>query len=57
MKTNAEEEACGAINLIANKRGQFQICLPDAEIEATTWSIADTDRVVNQLKRAICSIT
>jgi len=57
MKTNAEEEACGAINVIANKRGQFQVCLPDAEIEATTWSIADTDRVVNQLKRAICSIT
>jgi hypothetical protein len=36
---------------------QFQVCLYDAEIEATTWSIADMDRIVNQLDRLIYGIT
>jgi hypothetical protein len=51
MKTAAEEVAYWAENMTANQRLQFQVCLSDAEIEATTWSIADTDRAVNQLKR------
>jgi hypothetical protein len=57
MKTAAEEEAYGAVNMTADKRVQFQVCLSDAEIEATTWSIADADRVVNQLEREIYGIT
>ena len=57
MKTAAEEEAYGAVNMTADKRVQFQVCLSDGEIEATTWSIADTDRVVNQLEREIYGIT
>jgi len=51
MMTAAEEEAYGAVNMTADKRVQFQVCLSDAEIEATTRSISDTDRVVNQLER------
>ena len=43
--------------MTADKRVQFQISLSDAEIEATTWSIADADRVVNQLERLIYGIT
>jgi len=57
MKTAAGEEAYGAVNMTADKRVQFQVCLSDAEIEATTWSIADTDRVVIQLEREIYGIT
>jgi len=43
--------------MTADKRVQIQVCLSDAEIEATTWRIADTDRVVNQLKREIYCVT
>jgi len=57
MKTAAEEGAYGAVNMTADKRVQFQVCLSDAEIGATTWSIADADRVVNQLEREIYGIT
>jgi len=57
MKTAAEEEAYGAVNMTADKHVQFQVCLSDAEIEATTWSISDTERVVNQLEREIYGIT
>jgi len=57
MKTDAEEQAYGAANMTTDKRVQFQVCLFDAEIEATTWSIADMDRVVNQLEREIYGIT
>jgi len=57
MKTAAEEEAYGAVNMTADKRVQFQVCQSDVEIEAATWSIADTERVVNQLKRGIYGIT
>jgi len=53
MKTAAEEEAYGAVNMTANKCVQFQVCLSDADIEPTTWSIADMDCIVNQLKREI----
>jgi len=57
MKTAAEEEAYGAVNKTANKPVQFQVCLSDASIEATTRSIADTDLVVNQLETEIYGIT
>ena len=57
MKTAADEEAYGADTMTTNKHVQFQVCLSDAEIEATTWSVADMDRVVNQLKREIYGIT
>jgi hypothetical protein len=57
LKTAAEEEAYGVVNMTANMRVQFQVCLSNTEIEATTWSIADMDRVVNQLERVIYRIT
>ena len=57
MKTAAEEEAYGAVNMTADKRVEFQVCLSDAEIEATTGSITDTDRVVNPLESVIHGIT
>jgi len=57
MKTAAEEEAYGVVYMTTIKRVQFQVGLSDAEIEATTWSIADMDHVVNQLERKIQGIT
>jgi len=57
MKTAAEEQAYGAVNMTADKGVQFLVCLSDAEIEATTWSIGDTDHVVNQVEREIYGIT
>jgi len=57
MKTAAEEAAYGAVNMTANNHAQFQACLSGAEIEASTWSIADTDHVVNQLEKEIYGIT
>ena len=57
VKTDAEEEAYRAENMSANKREQFQVCLCDDAIEATIWSIADTDHVVNQLERESYGIT
>ena len=55
--TAAEEKAYGAANMTTDKRVQFQIRLSDAETEATTWSMADTERVTNQLEREIYGIT
>jgi len=57
LKTAAEEEAYGAVNMTTDKRLQFQVRLSDAETEATTWSMPDTDHVVNQLEREIYCIT
>jgi len=57
MKTAAEDEAYGAANMTADKRLSFQICLSDAEMEATTWTLADTARVTNQLESEIYGIT
>ena len=53
----AEDEAYGAANMTTEKRLQFQIRLSDAETEATTWSLADIQRVTNQLERVIYGIT
>jgi len=57
MKTAAEDEVYGAANMTADKRLQFRIRLSDAETDATTWSLADTERVTNQLEREIYGIT
>jgi len=57
MKTAAEEEAYREVNMTADKHVQFQFILSDAETEATTWSIANTDHVVNQLERENYGIT
>ena len=57
MKTAAAKEAYGAVHMTADKRVQFQISLSDAAIEATTWNITDTDRIVNQLQREMYHIT
>jgi len=57
MKTPAEDKAYGAANMTANKQLWVQICLSDAETEATTWSLADTERVTNQLQSEIDGIT
>ena len=57
MKAAAEDEAYRAANMTAHKRLQFQIRLPDAETDATTWCLADTERVTIQLEREIQGIT
>ena len=57
METAAEGEAYGAVHMTANNRVQCQISISDAGTEAATWSIADTDRIVNQLQREMYGIT
>ena len=57
MKSAAEDEAYGALNMIADKHVKFQVHPCDAGTEAITWNIADTDGVVNQLVRVIYCIT
>jgi len=56
-KTAVEDEACGAVNMTADKRLPFGIRLSDAKTEATTCSLADTEHVTNQLEREIYDIT
>ena len=43
MKTAAHDEAYGVINMIQDKRRQFDICLFDSETEATTWSLGNME--------------
>jgi hypothetical protein len=49
MKTPAEEDAYGAGNVTADNRVQFQACLSNAGIAATTWRMTHTNRFLNQL--------
>ena len=56
MKKVGEKEVYGVGNMSADKRVDFRVHLCDAENEATTWSITDTDRVANRLKREIYGI-
>jgi hypothetical protein len=56
-KTAPEKAAYRAANMTSDKRVQFRVCLSDTEIEATTWSITEMDRIVNPLKRVISGIT
>jgi hypothetical protein len=44
-KTAAKDEAYGAANMTADKQLQFRLYLFDAETEATTWSLVDTECV------------
>jgi len=53
----AEDKSYGAANMTANKRLQFHIRLSNAETGATTWSMADAERVTNQIEREIYGIT
>jgi len=39
--------------MTANKLLQFQIRLSGAEMEATTWKLADMQCITNQLEREI----
>jgi len=43
-KAAAKDEAYGVANMTAVKRLLFQICLSDADTEATTWSLAGDNR-------------
>jgi hypothetical protein len=56
-KTATEDEAYGAANMTADKQLQFRLYLSDAETDATTWNLADTERVTTQLEREIYGIT
>jgi len=56
-KTAAEHEGYGVANMTADNRVAFQVHLTDDQTKATTWSIADTDRVANQLEWEIYGIT
>jgi len=49
--------AYGVVMMTARKRLQFQICLSDAGIEATTWSLAIMEHVTIQREREIYCIT
>ena len=53
MKTAAEEEIYGVVDMTADKHVEFLVRLSNAETEATIWSIADTDSIVSQLEREI----
>jgi hypothetical protein len=57
MKSAAEDEAYRAANMTANKQPQFPIPISNGETEATTWLMADTERVTDQLEREIYGIT
>jgi len=57
MRTATKDEAYGAANMTADKRLQFEISLSDAEPEATTRSLADTERFTTQVEREIYGIT
>jgi hypothetical protein len=57
VKATAEDEVYGGGNMTPDRRLRFQIRLSYAETEATTWSMADTERVTNQLERESYGIT
>jgi len=46
-----EEEGNWAANTTTDMHAEYQVHLSNAETDATTWSIADTDLIVNQLER------
>jgi hypothetical protein len=49
MKTTAEELAFRVANMMADKRVKYEVHASKAETEATTWSDANKDRIVNPL--------
>ena len=56
-KTAAEDKAYGVAIMTADKQLQFRLRLSDAETECMTWSLADMERVTNQLESKIYGIT
>jgi len=57
MKTVAEEEVDGGVNMTTDKHVEFQVRLCDAETKATTRSLADIDRIMSLLEREMYGIT
>jgi len=53
MKTAAEEEVSGLVNMTTNNRVQFEVRPSDAETNGTIGSIADMNRVESQLQTEI----
>jgi len=56
MTTATKEAAQGVATMTAYKRLQFQIRRSNAATEATSWSLADMERVTAQLEREIYGI-
>jgi hypothetical protein len=52
-----KDKATGVAIITPNMELQFQICLPVAETEATSWFLADTQQVTNQVERENLGIT
>jgi len=50
MKTAAREEVYAVANMTADNCVEFQVRLLDAETEAATSTISDTDRIVSGLQ-------
>jgi len=57
IRTAAAKDTDGVANMTADECVDFQVAVFNAETEATTWSIADTDRIVNQQQREMYGIT
>jgi len=57
MKAGPEDEAYMAAMITADQQQHFQNLLSDAETDAMPCSMADTERVNNQLEREISGIT
>jgi len=57
MKPATEEVVSGAATMTTRKRIEFQVHQSHAWTAATSCSIADKNRVVNQQEREIYSIT
>ena len=57
LKTAAKEEVYEVANMTADEGVEFQVRLSDAESEATTSNIADTDCIVHIQEREIYMIT
>jgi len=57
MEAATESKVYRVANMITVKSVQHHICHPDAETEATTRSLVDTEHVTNQLESEIDGIT
>ena len=53
----AEDETYRAANMTTDKGVNVRIHVSNVETAATTWSLADTERITNQLEREIYCIT
>ena len=55
MKADVEDEIYRTANMTANKWLHFQICLSEAETEAMTGSLAETEHItIQQVKESDC---